>query len=119
MNRLATLRASRKGKVSLGLGAAVVSLAIFGGATAANAVSAPAPQQAARTTGGGVTLGEVGCVPGTIMVKPFNPVKVRPVPQEPTGAGGEKTVDNHKCKDIAHAIIGTCGARTAKPRVKT
>ncbi|MEV0485479.1 hypothetical protein AB0I69_33350 [Streptomyces sp. NPDC050508] len=44
MNRLATLSASRKGKVSRGLGAAAVSLAIFGGAAAANAASAPAPQ---------------------------------------------------------------------------
>lgn len=107
MNRLATLPASRKGKVSLGLGAAVVSLTIFGGAAAANAASAPAPQQAARATGGGITLGEVGCAPGTITIEPFNPVEVKPVPQKPVGAGGGKTVDNPNCKDIAHAIIGT------------
>lgn len=99
MNRLTARRTSRKGKVSLGLGAAVVSLAIFGSAAAAYAASAPAPEQAARTTGGGVTLGEVGCAPGTITVKP--------VPQEPVGAGGKKTVGNPHCRDIAHAIIGT------------
>ena len=41
MNRFAALRASRKGRVALGLGAAVASLTIFGGAPPATAASAP------------------------------------------------------------------------------
>jgi hypothetical protein len=106
MNRLATVRASRKGWVALGLGAAVAGVAIFGGAATANAASAPAPKPAAHTTGGGTTLVEVGCPPGTIAVKP---VEVKPVPQKPVGvgAGDEKTVDNPHCKGIAAAILGT------------
>jgi hypothetical protein len=96
MNGFATLRASRKGRVALGLGAAVASLTIFGGAAPATAASAPAPGAAASTTGGGTTLVEVGCAPDAITVKPAD-----------LGAGGEKTGDNPQCKGIASAIIGT------------
>jgi hypothetical protein len=106
MNRLATLRTSHRGKASLGLCAAMAGLAIFGGAIAANAAPAPAPKPAAHTTSGGPTLVEVGCAPGTVTVKPFNPVEVKPVPQNRVGAGG-KTVNSPHCKDIAKAILGT------------
>jgi len=102
MNRLAGLRASRKGKLALGLGAAVAGLVIFGGTAAANASAVPA----AHATGGGVTLVEVGCAPGTV-TEPSRPVTVRPVPQEPAGGRGGKTGDNPHCKDIAKAILGT------------
>lgn len=96
MNRFASLRASRKGRVALGLGAAVASLAIFGGAAPATAATAPAPGPAANTTGEGTTLVEVGCAPNAITVKLAGP-----------GAKGEKTVDNPQCKGIAAAIVGT------------
>ena len=43
MNRLSTIRTGRKGRVALGLGAAaIISVAIVGGAAAANASSTPA-----------------------------------------------------------------------------
>lgn len=96
MNRFATLRASRKGRVALGLCAAVASLTLFGSATPAIAVTAPAPGPATSTTGGGTTLVEVGCAPNAITVKLAGP-----------GAKGEKTVDNPQCKGIAAAIVGT------------
>jgi hypothetical protein len=63
MNGFAALRASRKGRVALGLGAAVASLTIFGGAPPATAASAPAPGPAAGTAGEGTTLVQVGLRP--------------------------------------------------------
>jgi len=63
MNGFSTLRASRKGRVALGLGAVVAGLTIFGGAAPATAASAPAPGPAASATGGGTTLVEVGLRP--------------------------------------------------------
>jgi hypothetical protein len=43
MNRLSTIRTGRKGRVALGLGAAaIIGVAIVGGAAAANASSTPA-----------------------------------------------------------------------------
>jgi hypothetical protein len=60
MNRFANLRAGRKGRVALGIAAAVASLTIFGGSAPANAVSAPVSGSAANANGGGTTLVEVG-----------------------------------------------------------
>jgi hypothetical protein len=64
MNRLSSIRTGRKGRVALAVGAAAAAgLAIIGGATAANAGTAPAPQPATQTTGEAPTLVPVDGAP--------------------------------------------------------